>query len=419
MDSGAGPNPKLSPEDLKVLAAASAWHFSPPTTADGNPRELTEAELLPVHPSLANDLNAYLTATPAAREVVRTRLPILARARHDDTRGAVTRAAQELGTPRANVYRLLERMIEMGPVRGLLPHERRERSPSLARNGLDETAERLMAELLALEPSASIAKVERHLRDEIGRLNEAGSGIDVPSSSAIKRRLHHLRGMAVGGTAEGVTVGSRILLDHCRLNIDVELDPPVEGMPRYAAMTIAVDEDTKLVIGFGLFLNQARSGLSSLLRDAETRLPVLAEAGAPMATRLRELRWVVPPDLDANCERVGRDLPASRRPLIEPIRHGERRGGSRLVTLMGDHIGDLMLLTRPADMSPLTRAHVRLMFNVMGLENATFTVAQAIDRWNARLLEGMGAKGRANAAGREDATLMSADLLTLFEPVLS
>lgn len=421
-------SPKLTSDDLDVLAELAAWRFSPPHTVDGEPRVMSldekndlafdEKNELSLHPRLRGDMEAYLTASPQAREVVRRRLPVLVRTRYDETRGATTRAAAELETPRANIYRMLKRMVEMGPIHGLLPHERRELAPSKARDGLDSTVERLMGELLAIEPGASIAKVERYVRDGVKRLGQAGTIIEPPSSSAIKRRLHHLRGMAVGSVVSDGSVGSRLLIEHCRLNVDVELNPPVDGMPRYASMIVAVDENTKLIVGFGVFLQDAAAGVASLVRDAEVRLPRLAEMGAPIAPRMREIDWIVPPELDAECELVGRDLPASRRPLVEPITHGERRGGSRLVSLVGDHLDRLMLLTRPPNAAPISRAHVRFMYNVGGMENAVFTVRLAVEHWNKGLLQAMDAKRRTNAAGREPAERLAADLRILFEPVL-
>ncbi len=411
-------SPELTQDDLTVLSAVSEWHFSPAQTVNGGPRVLTEKDLLPVHPKLRPEMEAYLTAPPHAREVVRKRLPVLVRTRWDQTRGAMTRAAEELMTPRANVYRLLKRMVEMGPVHGLLPHERREPASSKARDGLDGAVERLMGELLAVEPDASIAKVERYVRDGLKRLNEAGTSVKLPSSSAIKRRLHYLRGTAVGAVVSDGSVGSRLLVEHCRLNIDVELDPRVAGMPRHASMMIAVDENTKLIVAFGMFLREATSGFASLVHDAEMRLPKLAEMGAPIATRLREIDWIVPPELDDRFELVGRDLPASRRPLIEPVTDGDRRGGSRLISLMGDQLGGLMLLTRPSKAAPLSRKHVRVMNYVTGVEAATYTVSLAVDRWNEGLLQAMKAKRRSNAAGRGPAERLAADLRTLFEPVL-
>lgn len=418
MDYDSEASSKLSPEDLAVLSAVSEWHFSPAQAADGGPRVLTEKDLLPVHPRLRADLDAYLTAPPHAREVVRKRLPVLVRTRWDETRGATTRAAEQLQTPRANVYRLLKRMVDMGPVHGLLPHERRETAPSKARDGLDAPVERLMGELLAVEPDASIAKVERYVREGLRRLEEAGTSVDAPSSSAIKRRLHYLRGTAAGTVVSDGSVGTRLLVEHCRLNVDVELDPPLAGMPRHAAMVIAVDGNTKLIVGFGVFLREVTSGFASLVRDSEARLPQLAEMGAPIATRLREIDWIVPPELDDRFELVGRDLPASRRPLVEPVTDGERRGGSRLVSLIGDQLGGLMLLTRPPKAAPLSPKHVRLMNYVTGVEAATYTVSRAVDRWNDGLLQAMKAKRRSNAAGREPAERLAADLRMLFEPVL-
>lgn len=405
----------LEAQDRLLVSEIVRWHYGRDAAAyDEHDRPTAAAS-----PVVRAEVRELLRATPAQQAVVRLRLPALVAAQFDEAPGAIARAAERISTTRANVYRLLERMEEMGPVSALVPQNRRARRPSVARDGFGQPIDGWIDEILSGDPESSIAEIDRALRSRLGTDPE-GAGVEVPALSSLKRRVHRVRAahvVAADGAAHGI--GGLLLIDYCRINIDLGREAGADRA-RVPGMIVAVDEGAKVVVGFGLWFERVEEGYEALVKDAARRLSGLAGASARIAPVLDVIRWVVPPELQARADGIGSQVPASRRPRVALVPHGDRRSGSRLVSLVGDHIGDVMLLVRPsADDGGPRRSHVRSMHSAASIEAATFIVSAAVDDWNAKRLATAPGGGGSVAVARRNAAALATDFGRLFASVLS
>lgn len=406
----------LEAPDREVLSSVVRWFFG----GDAIAYERDLPTPAATSPRVRAEMRELLRATAAQRDVVRKRLSALVDARFDEVPGAIARAAEAIGTTRPNVYRLLDRMEEMGPVSALVPQNRRARRPSIARDGFGQPIDGWIEDVLKRDPEAPIAEIDRVVRANAADLAPQGSTLEPPATSSLKRRVHALRASLASKADDPPLIGREILIDSCRINIDLgrAVGPARVTVP---GMVVAIDERAKVVIGFGLWFEGVEEGYEALALDVARRLPALVDSRARIAQAFETVRWVVPPELQSRADQIGSDLPASRRPRFGLVPHGDRRSGARLVSLIGDRIGDIMLLVRPSgDDGGPRRTHVRQMHGAPNLAAATYIVSTAVEEWNAARLAGLTPGiGGAVAAARRNASALSGDFARMLASVLT
>lgn len=371
----------------------------------------------------AREMAVFIGLPDDQRKLVSDRLLAFWNYRNDPTSTTVSGLAKTVKTGRANVYRLMERMSEIGPIRGLVPQYRAKGRASNARDGFGEPWDAWIAEALGSDPGMSIANIGRRL-DEMRRADKDLISSQPPSPTALKGRIKHLR-RTPSTPMERTPIGRRLLIDSCRINVSI-----FEPRKRSWWITCVVDLDTGIVCGLGLYNEFDGDGIVAALSDMRRRLPDMAREVA-MTDRIADVEWVVPNGMLAAAEKAGTALPASRRPRIELISRSEARPGVRLVRLIGDRIGAHRLITRTSlwrptakskpslDDLPIEEAIEQGYFASNNMQEASFALETAVSLRNGQILAGLprlGSRGR--EAALRNAEALTADLVTLMSTVV-
>ncbi len=281
--------------------------------------------------------------------------------------GNVDAAAAMLGVGRRQFFKLIAKVRELGPTRGLTPGFRNVDRPSAAREGLEEHLERHIRFLLGIWPNARIAEIAAALRVEC-ELEQ----IQYPGESAVRRRVHALRRKAASEKGSLGVLGAQITFDQVNLDLSVNDD----GENHFAILTLIIDHRTKLILGHGV---TARYGIGDgtrlALNDFNERFAELAKYDLTVALDLEELTWIVPRDL----ETLG--MMHDTRPKLEIIHSGPRRHGAAILRLIGDRLP-------PFSFKPMAMERIEVTSPESGipLADARRLVRSSVDRWNEAIL---------------------------------
>ena len=372
----------------------------------------------------AREMAAFIELPQDQRKLVSNRLQALWNYRQDPASTTVTSLAKTVKTGRANIYRLIERMSEIGPIRGLVPQYRAAGRASNARDGFGEPWDSCIARALGSDPGISIADVGRLLDESRSAQREVPpSQPPFPTPSALKRRIQHLRRMP-STPMHRTLIGRRLLIDACRINVSI-----FEPRKRSWWVNCVVDLDTGIVCGLGLYNEFDGGGMLSALSDMRSRLPELAREVA-IADRIVNLEWVVADSKLGAAERAGTALPASRRPLIDLVAKSEARSGARLVRLIGDRIGAHRLITKTSLWRPTPKSKTDLdeityeeameqgYFAFQNVEEASYALETAISLRNREILASLPRLGtRGREASSRNAEAVTTDLVNLMSTV--
>lgn len=316
-------------------------------------------------------------------------------------------AASKAGVSRRQFYRLLTKVRSDGPVRGLLPGLQRVARSSAARDGLAEPIDALLINELRRDPEAKIARLA-----SLVALKSEELGLEPPSEWRLRHRIHALR--ATGDVGAKVDFGSAMLIDQ------IALDLPVNdgARARYCVATLIIDRRTRLIAGAAMTVGDGIAlGLQQALFDLSRRMAAFAERRFPVASKLKELTWVVAPGLDEVATPTSIGGESDNRDLeIEVIDNFSRRHGDRILRLLGDRLGAFSFRTRTElgiDAEIASGQGIRL-------EHAWKAVQDAVDAWNSKVTSNLASVEEAEVQKRtKRLSRLDAQLQSIFKPVLS
>lgn len=389
----------------RIRQGVTAWiHGSPAATS------------APIDPE--HEVSVWLALGSAEREKVGKRLAVLVRHRREGGRGDVARVAEEIGTGRANVYRLIARMDSIGPVSGLVGQKRAQVPRSVIRDGFGQPVDSWLLTALEVNRDASAAEAMDVL-EQLAR--EEGEDVKLPSASAVRRRMDHLRRELPPSEAQDLPLGARLLVDAGWLDMRVVEDR--EGTPAGQVKVIfAVDLSTGLICGHDEGISSDERLLLGLLSDLRMRVPELARFGVRVGDRLGSIRWVVPPSLRSAAELAGAYVPASRRPVLDLVARDVRRLDLDLVGVLGERVGQIAVRSRPSE--GRRRGDAEGLTPIFHVGEAVVAVHREVELFNLKRLEELREAGlllgnRARPANASRGEALQRDVVATFVSVSS
>lgn len=303
--------------------------------------------------AVTRELGIYLAASAEKRQVAARRLMAFSQlpAASDRTKADVLAVAASLGVEQSNVYRMLKRIKEFGPVSGLLPGNRVKPKSGAAADGFDEPVDGWIADALRTQPEVSISDLSRMLGSKAKLLTVADptKKVVVPGSASLRRRVQALRVKGFAGEHSRL-VGASVLVDQCWTRVQVRSPEGPGRQVRHDRVSVVmiIDEATSIILGCGAYLGaDAATGLVSALEDTAGRCPKLESRGLKFFSRPSRVRWMIPPVLLPRANEIERNA-ASFDPPIELLllAADEDRSGIELRRNLGGKLGPFELLTR-------------------------------------------------------------------------
>lgn len=339
----------------------------------------------------------FLSLPPEKQKVVIDRLASLDEYLQmpNPSRSRADEVAAKLGIARRTLYHLLGKLREHGPVRGLAPGYRIKRRPSVATEGLGELAESVLIDELSENPEVRLGQI-------VAAINRAcaAAGVSTPPEADIRRRLHELRrrSASAGEGIEDRAFGRSILIDQSAIDLAIFHFDRREQ----AVVTLIIDRQTRIIFGVGIASGDGiLLGLEGALFDAiHRRLPALARQALPVAPRLEEVEWVVPPGREGSGEEWTRAVVEAHPGLkLTATDHRPKRHGNALLRLMGDKLGIFTFKVRAS-------ANAELVTNPSTLshqpEDALKVVNFAADAWNRPIIERLAKVGQSDPQAAEE-----------------
>lgn len=315
----------------------------------------------------------------------------------------VDAASATLGVGRRQFFKLLAKLRQFGPTRGLTPGFRNVERRSVASDGLEEPLETVIREILARNPAERISRLEAAIRAKCDETE-----IPFPGESAIRRRVHALRRLPPTKKVSA-TVGTQITTDQVHLDLTVKIGSD----DRYAIVTLIIDDQTKLILGHGLMGGYGEGeGLRLAIDDFEDRIPDFAKASLGVAPHLQEVTVIIPRDLEFASHSVGSDTFAIEKPIVKVMDTGPRRHGAAILR----HIGDRL---PPFSFKPMAmeRFGAASPHNGMPLDAARRLVRGSVERWNEGILsQAVEATGQ-RTTRQNRLKRIARDLRTLTDPL--
>lgn len=392
------------------------------------PQELLQDKTL-LEAFVKEQLLALSAATPEKQEIAVKRLLALdaylasarSRADLDHTIGAI-------GGGQSNVYRLLKRIGEFGPITGLLKGTLKEPRASVVREGFGTKLDTWIADLLAEDAEMKIAEVARRLRDLIA--GEGASDVTMPHAAALKRRIHMLRLEREGAMTKEVAIGGNLLIDQVLLN--VRLTGNSEDKQKLCAAVFVVDRNSSLILGFGVYTgDDPRSGFEALAESVITQLSRLLEEDLRFADHLDRIRWIMTSAMTKyrNALRHQAMMLHLSKELVFVVR--EQASGRDLSRLVGPGIPPFAFRQRskPDDMAAETSERSQLVepgeIALPTLPEVEWRLDLAVVQRNAKVIEGVRAARKDAADGRFErrndevnAANIASEIRLLLEPLI-
>lgn len=360
------------------------------------------------------EVDAWLSLDEASRARLEERLRVLSRLRREGRRGDAARVATELEMSRPNVVRLMKRMDEVGPVTGLITQKRIQVPRSVIRDGFPEPVEEWLQAELAAHPAISASDLEAHLRE---RCRVAAKSVDLPSASALRRRIEHLRKLGFAVAESGPLLGRSLLVDAGWVDLWVQGGSPTGSEPGQVRVMFMIDVGTRLICGAHAHLEPHARELSGLLGDVRRRFPDFATMQMPVAEAVETVRWVVPSEFSSRSSFVGAYVPAERRPRYQLSKRNVRRLETDLLSEIGDRLGGLRLSPRPAAADASSRI-------LPAIGEAVYLLSREVENHNGSIVRTLldqgatstvGSRGRTANTARADALVR--DMVAMFVSV--
>ncbi len=246
------------------------------------------------------ELGLYMSASEEKRQVVVERLMALADLPPPKSRTTadILAVAKRLVVEQSNVYRLLTRIREHGPVSGLLPGYRVKRKTGVASDGFGEPVDGWISDALRDRPGVSIPQIGKLLADKatLRSARDPESRVDLPGPTSLRRRVQALRAQgAIGGDV--METGGAILIDQCPIDLVIpeRRDDGGTTASHRVVMTAVLDVRSNLMLGVGVCAEgNPLEGLSAALTDLRTRVPALAADGIGFVRQPSRIKWIVP-----------------------------------------------------------------------------------------------------------------------------
>ena len=334
-----------------------------------------------------------LKALPAKKSaVVEERLRALDKCvgRGRELTKSINEAAIVLQSSQRQIYRLLARLREFGPVLGLSPGTFRTGRSEVARGGLSDVAEEVLAARLKENPRASQASLEAAISERCLAL-----GLEPPTQYAVRQRVLQLR--AEGKARPVSPFGAKLVLDQIKIDLNVNV---AEGKSLPSIATLLMDEGLGLVLGGGLNHSVGTGDLGILIATANTSeaLARLGRFEIEIAPRLEQLTWVVPPLLEESSALAGKRGRSPRnKARLKIVRSGPKRHGIEIIRIIGDRLGPYRLFPRQSFSEEFN------VVNEAGLpyDEARELLDLAIGSWNRKRLQALGIAETGFSAARD------------------
>lgn len=249
--------------------------------------------------AVRREMSLYLSAPGKRRDVLAARILAIRGLPPSGGRTAADVAAvgAQLGLKQSAVYRLLKKVARHGPVSGLLPGHGIEPRPAPVRDGFGDPVDAWIDDVMRLRPNAGISDILGVLASKAAMLG-ATSRPKLPTQTALRRRVHHLRKIGPTGVALDPPIGERLLVAQCAMDLLVEPDGADDPAAGPASGIFIIDERTSIVLGSAIYLNDdVEIGLALALSDARSNVRWFEDERVSFVPTPSAIRWFVPDSL--------------------------------------------------------------------------------------------------------------------------
>jgi hypothetical protein len=320
-------------------------------------------------------------------------------------------AAAKLGRSRRQFLRLVAKMREFGPIRGLAPGYRNNPRRAQPRDGLfaefDEVDE-IVRDWVRIGTHDAVSTLATKVRAQCAAFDLAP-----PSDATLRKRIHALRAEGLERKESG-SLGSDLLIEQVPLNLPVG-DNDASAL---ATVTLIVDTYTTIILGVGVMVDPLGvEGLSWALGDLMgRRWQSLTKYNGLVAERVDRVTWMLP--LEVSEPEVLTSAATASAIELRMLPSGTRRVGAALMRLLGDRLGPYAFAPRAGQAKA-----IRLDRPGVSLDVAARALSASADAWNRGRLEMDTPKARLTmriARFRADKIkALGQQLVHLFEPVLT
>lgn len=287
--------------------------------------------------NIEDELTVYSLLSADKQCVVDERLRIMAAyfAESPRTAAMTENAAGSLNMEKRNFYRLVAKMKDVGPVRALAPKFRNVQRHSMARDGLPEVIETSLRRKLKRSPEARLSEVYSFL-ETLYR----DTDLPMPSMPTVRKRVAALReSPALRQARAKIAVGEHLVIDQCGIDLLITHAYSEPDRVDYGVVTLIVDQQSKLILGFALSVaNGVAGGLELALDEMKVSIEALSEFGLRVAPSIKSVKWVTPPDMEEFGD-VLQSSGAAQGVSVTPMHKGVRRHGAQLRRLIGNRLG--------------------------------------------------------------------------------
>jgi hypothetical protein len=380
-----------------------------------NQFEALVASHLPPEQSLDEELVRLAKLSAKQRAEVAERLVLVDAYLTGERQGnaEADEAAAKMGRSRRQFLRLVAKVREHGPVRGLAPGYRNNPRQSQPRDGLfkgasgdqgfDEVDE-IVRDWVRLGEGDPIGILATKVRAQC-----AAFDLVPPSDATLRKRIHALR--AEGYERAGSSsFGADLLVD--QVTLDLPLGDAQDSS--LGTATFIVDTYTTMIVGIGLSIGgPGIEGVSLALLDAmEARQPSLQWCNSVIADKIGRLTWMLPPGMEAPSALD--EMAAAQSIEFRMLPSGTRRSGAALMRLLGDRLG-------PYPFAPRAERDEKVKAGRPGvsLDVARRVVATAADSWNRSRHSVDESIPKVRAFRGRKMKVLTSQLIAVFEPVLT
>jgi hypothetical protein len=411
-------------EEFDVERAVTKMIEAAADETGGTERPYPAAES--VQDAVRREMARYLAAPKEKRLVLETRLEAISRLPAPAHRRVadVAAVAERLGLASSNVYRLLKRVSDHGPVSGLLPGFRVTERSGAASTGFGSPVDGWIEDAMRARPDVTIAEIAKMLASK-ARLLEArdrSSAVILPGLGPLRRRVHALRATGATGSSEGDALGESILIDQCLVDLTlVSHESEKHSDYAQAAVTFVFDAPSSMILGASIHGQpDSAFGLRRALDDMERRMVAMSGLGFEVSPAPSSVRWVVPGELLSLAAKIEPALVRSGSSVhFEALAGGRDKSGQEIYRHLGASFGPFkLLLSAPtaSDRSPEVEPSLAFELTITH-DEARKAFTFAVDDRNRRKIESMRTTDVPLADGSHGRSLVTS-LRQMLDPVI-